>query len=161
MGTALTVADIQEACGINARQAMFAMELAVDLNQKQAAIRAGYSPKTAENMASQLCRNLKVQAAIRMVQNARAEKVNVDADWVLRKLIENVERSMTAVPVTDKDGTPTGEYRYEGSVANKALELIGKHIGMKGFGGVGDTGVALNIDQKTYKVYIGFDPREV
>jgi hypothetical protein len=30
------------------------------------------------------------------------------------------------VPVLDRDGRPTGEYRYEGQVANKALELLGK-----------------------------------
>jgi hypothetical protein len=34
------------------------------------------------------------------------------------------------VPVLDRDGRPTGEYRYEGQVANKALELLGKEIGM-------------------------------
>lgn len=30
----------------------------------------------------------------------------------------------------DSDGNPIGEYRYNGSVANKALELLGKHFGM-------------------------------
>ena len=30
----------------------------------------------------------------------------------------------------DAEGTETGEYRYEGSVANRALELLGKEFGM-------------------------------
>lgn len=37
---------------------------------------------------------------------------------------------MQAAPVTDRDGMPTGEYRYDGSVANRALELLGKELGM-------------------------------
>jgi hypothetical protein len=37
---------------------------------------------------------------------------------------------MQAEPVRDKDGNPTGEYRYDGAVANKALELLGRHLGM-------------------------------
>src|SRR5262249_8271943 len=50
------------------------------------------------------------------------------------KLVENVERAMQAEPVRRKAGDTeqqlAGEYVYNGSVANKALELIGKEIGM-------------------------------
>src|SRR5580658_9275092 len=42
--------------------------------------------------------------------------------WVLERLRENVERSMQAKPVLDKEGQPTGEYRYEAAAANRALE---------------------------------------
>lgn len=41
-------------------------------------------------------------------------------------LILNVQRSMQIIP-PNKDG---GMFRYEGSVANKALELLGKEVGM-------------------------------
>ena len=37
---------------------------------------------------------------------------------------------MQAVAVRGNDGKATGEYRYEGSVANRALELLGKELGM-------------------------------
>jgi hypothetical protein len=37
---------------------------------------------------------------------------------------------MTAEPVLDRDGRPTGEYIYAGAIANRALELLGKEIGM-------------------------------
>ena len=37
---------------------------------------------------------------------------------------------MTLKPVLDKDGKPTREYQYNGFVANKALELLGREIGM-------------------------------
>ncbi|HZT31192.1 MAG TPA: hypothetical protein VFA33_14985 [Bryobacteraceae bacterium] len=58
------------------------------------------------------------------------EKAALDRAWVLVQLRENVERSMQAVPVLDQEGTSTGEYRYEGAVANRVLESIGKELGM-------------------------------
>jgi hypothetical protein len=50
--------------------------------------------------------------------------------WVMARLKEIVERAMQAVQVLDHDGNPTGEYSYQGNVASKALELLGKEIGM-------------------------------
>jgi hypothetical protein len=60
----------------------------------------------------------------------RARRVEVDADWVVKNVVENVQRSTQAVAVRDSEGNLIGEYRYNGSVANKALELLGKHLGM-------------------------------
>ena len=62
---------------------------------------------------------------IRNAQSARQSRCKAPAS----KLRENVERAMQAVPVMGKDG-PTGEFKYDGAVANRALELLGKHIGM-------------------------------
>ena len=59
-----------------------------------------------------------------------AEKAIIDRAWVVSQLVENVDRSMQAVRVLDKRGQRTGEYQYEGSVANRGLELIGKDLGM-------------------------------
>ena len=56
--------------------------------------------------------------------------MEVDADWVVRRLVQNLQRAMQFVPVLDSEGNPIGEYRWSGSVANKALELLGKHLGM-------------------------------
>ncbi|MBV9753661.1 MAG: hypothetical protein JO188_14155 [Hyphomicrobiales bacterium] len=50
-------------------------------------------------------------------------------EWVLERLTENVRRAMQIEPVTLR-GTPTGDFRYEGSVANRALELLGKELGL-------------------------------
>ena len=44
--------------------------------------------------------------------------------------MENAERALQHVAVLDKERKPTGEYRYDGSVANRALELLGKQQGM-------------------------------
>jgi hypothetical protein len=37
---------------------------------------------------------------------------------------------MQAVPHLDHEGNPTGVYTYQGNVANKALELLGRELGM-------------------------------
>jgi phage terminase small subunit len=112
------------------KQARFVEEYLIDLNATQAAIRAGYSPKTAEQQGSRLLGNAKVSVAIHAARAAREERTQITQDWVLSRLVENVERSMQAEPVRDAEGEPTGEYTYQGAVANKALELIGKHLGM-------------------------------
>ena len=64
----------------------FINEFVVDFNGKQAAIRAGYSPKTAENQASRLLRNAQVAEAIRVRQEQLRERTNVTAQRVIEEL---------------------------------------------------------------------------
>jgi hypothetical protein len=70
----------------------------------------------------------------REIQNAvsarAVEKTSITKAWVIAKLVENVDRAMEAEPVLDPKGNPTGEYKYNSNVANRALELLGKEIGM-------------------------------
>lgn len=115
---------------LNPKQQRFVEEYLCDLNATQAAIRAGYSERTAYSQGQRLLKHAEVQKAIIEGQQKRAERVELSQDWVLARLIENVERSMQAEPVLDSDGIPTGEYKYAGNWANKALELLGKHLGM-------------------------------
>ena len=49
---------------MNARQSLFVEEYLKDLNATQAAIRAGYSAKTAESQGSRLLTNVKIKKAI-------------------------------------------------------------------------------------------------
>ena len=112
------------------KQELFVMEYVVDLNGKQAAIRAGYSARTAEVQASRLLSHVKVQAAVQKAQESLVARVELHQEWVIDRLREIVERSMEAVPVLDNKGEETGVYIFIGSVANRALELLGKHIGM-------------------------------
>jgi hypothetical protein len=60
------------------KQARFVEEYLVDLNAKQAAIRAGYSPKTAEVQGCRLLRNVQVAAAIQRAQAERCEAYRGD-----------------------------------------------------------------------------------
>ena len=115
---------------LTARQQRFVEEYLLDLNGSQAAIRAGYSEQTATMQASRLLTNANVAAAVINAQAKRAEKVEVTAEWVLKGLIEIHDRAMQHHAVLDREGKPIGEYVYQGQVASRALELLGKHLGM-------------------------------
>jgi len=118
---------------LNEKQKRFTEEYIVDLNGKQAAIRAGYSEKTAENQASRLLRKDKVKEYLAELTKERASKVGLSAEYVLNAFINIAERCQQAVPVEEKiDGewVETGEYRFDSTGANRALENIAKHLGM-------------------------------
>jgi phage terminase small subunit len=72
--------------GLTIRQQLFVQEYLIDLNGKQAAIRAGYSPRVAEVQASQNLRLPKVQAALTQAMADRAQKIEVRAEDVLREI---------------------------------------------------------------------------
>ncbi len=88
------------------------------------------SRRSAGEAGSRLLKTLKVATRVAELQAKVAEKNGIDAAWVMKRLVENVERSMQAEQVVDSEGRPTGEYRYEGNVANRALELIGKTMAL-------------------------------
>jgi phage terminase small subunit len=68
------------------KQARFAEEYIVDLNGKRAAIRAGYSAKTAEVQASRLLRHAQVRAALKAAVQARSKRTQITADSVVTEL---------------------------------------------------------------------------
>lgn len=69
------------------KQNRFVAEYLVDLNATQAAIRAGYSPKTAEKIGSENLRKPEVAKAVEEAKARRAERVEVSQDEVLRELL--------------------------------------------------------------------------
>jgi hypothetical protein len=115
------------------RQQRFAQEYVQGSNATKAAIRAGYSERAAHVTGNRLLRNDAVRAVISSLAFEASQQARVSAVWVRACLREIVERSMQSIPVLDAQGQPTGVYRYEGAVANRALELLGKDRGM--FGG--------------------------
>lgn len=66
---------------LNAKQDMFCREYLIDLNATQAAIRAGYSVKTANRIAAQLLSKLDIQNRIAELKSKRNEDVGIDADY--------------------------------------------------------------------------------
>lgn len=112
------------------KQVRFVEEYLVDANGTQAAIRAGYSPRTANEQAARMLTIASVRDALDVAQRARSERVQISADWVLGRLVEIVDRTMQAVEVADSQGIRTGEWKFEASAAIKALELCGRHLGM-------------------------------
>ncbi len=118
------------------KQAAFVREYLVDLNATQAAVRAGYSAKTASRIGPELLGKTWVREAIEKAQARRARRVEVTQDYVLGNLVEIVERSMQRAPVLDRKGEPVTDeegravWQFDAKGANKALELLGKHLGI-------------------------------
>lgn len=99
------------------KQELFIKEYQQDRNATQAAIRAGYSAKTAYSIGNGLLNNPKIQQALEADRTERAERLNLTADDVIRDLITIKERCMNGKP-------------FDARGAIKALELIGKNLGM-------------------------------
>jgi len=105
----------------------------IDLNATQAAIRAGYSEDTARQIASQNLSKVNVADRIAELQAERSNRTLVDADYVIKGLLEVHKRCLQAEPVMvrGEDGMEeSGEFKFEHSGANKSLELLGKHLGI-------------------------------
>lgn len=73
---------------LNAKQKLFVREYIIDLNGKQAAIRAGYSKNTAAAQASRLLTNANVQKAVDDAKAERLKRLNINADYVLQRMVE-------------------------------------------------------------------------
>lgn len=113
------------------KQQMFVKEYLIDLNATQAAIRAGYSEKTANEQGARLLANVSVAAAIQSEMDKRAKRIEINADYVLRTIVETVERCRQAEPVMIKDGgemVPSGEFKFDSTAVLKGAELLGKHL---------------------------------
>ncbi len=121
---------------LTAKQQRFVEEYLVDLNATQAAIRAGYSARNADKIASQLLGKSRVALAIASAKAERSSRVAVSADYVITNLVEIVERSMQRAPVVNVKGEQVVDeegrfvWRFDGKTATRALELLGKHLGM-------------------------------
>lgn len=70
------------------KQEMFCQEYLIDLNASQAAIRAGYSAKTANRIGSENLSKPDIAKRIIELKSARNERVEINADYVLRRLVE-------------------------------------------------------------------------
>lgn len=146
---------------LTAKQSRFVAEYLIDLNATQAAIRAGYSPKTANRIGPELLTKPTVAAAVSAAQSQRAERTKIDADWVLIRLAEEANADIADLyaedgslrPVHDwpeiwRKGLVAGidveEIREEGVAIGvvrklklsdriKRIELIGKHVNVQAF----------------------------
>jgi phage terminase small subunit len=125
--------NFQKLPDLSPKRIRFCEEYVVDLNGTQAAIRSGYSAKGADVQAIRLLGNATVLEYIEQLLAKKREENALSAQFVLDSLQKVAERCMTAEPVMAKvDGelVETGEYRFDSSGANRALELLGKHLGL-------------------------------
>jgi phage terminase small subunit len=137
------------------KQQLFVNEYLIDLNATQAAIRAGYSEKTAVVIASENLTKPYIAAAIQEAMDKRANRTQITADNVLNELaklgfgnIKNLytdtgqlipihelppEISATITEVTERVITSEGEStvlerKYKVSDKRAALVDLGKHL---------------------------------
>jgi hypothetical protein len=94
------------------KQHRFCVEYLKDRNGKEAAIRAGYSPKAAAQQAYELLKLPKVRSMVDAEARDSLDRVRVDRDWINERLKIEAETAET-------DGARI-----------RALELLGKDIGM-------------------------------
>ena len=146
------------------KQIRFVDEYLVDFNATQAAIRAGYSPKTAAAAAARLLRNVNIQAEIARRQKDLQRRTEVTQDRVVKELArvafadatdyacvetltyENEDGTVSPVQIVSPKDTDTLSDDQRAAIAGikhgangieiklhdkiKALELLGRHIGM-------------------------------
>jgi phage terminase small subunit len=117
---------------LTAKQQRFVAEYLIDLNATAAYKRAGYEGKgkSAENAASRLLGNVGVAEAVNIAIDKRSNDLGIDAKYVLMTIKDTIERCAQAVPVRDKDGEETGEYKFDAGAVLKGAELLGKHLKM-------------------------------
>jgi len=84
------------------KQARFVDEYLVDLNGKQAAIRAGYASGSAEVTASKLLRNAKVKALVQVELEERQERTMITQDRVLEELQRLAFSNVSDYVLTDE-----------------------------------------------------------
>ena len=139
---------------LTAKQQAFVNEYLIDLNGTQAAIRAGYSAKTADQQGSRMLANVKVQQAVSQAMAERSKRTGINQDRVVLELARIALVKMTDVvdqngrikdDATDDDLACIESIKYKSSDTDsgssverevkigsklKALELLGKHLGM-------------------------------
>lgn len=136
---------------LTAKQQRFCDEYLIDLNATQAAIRAGYSPRTAEQAASRLLRFVKVQDEIAREMAERSKRTGINQDRVLMEIAK-----MAFVNIDDVIDLDTAQVKQTATKDDLAciqsvkikptefgtereiklcdkksnLELLGRHLGM-------------------------------
>lgn len=122
------------------KQERFVAEYLIDLNATQAAIRAGYSAKTAGQIGEQNLKKLEIASAVKKAVSARADRNNVTQDEVISGLRELRDMAMGKKPMRITEVIRSAGKQpktvelnvmvFEAAAAKGALELLGKHIGM-------------------------------
>lgn len=121
-------------------QARFAEEYLFDLNATKAAERAELETKNFGQAGHELLKKPDVAAYVSALQSVRRQRTMVDSDWVLMQAVRLHQRCMNEISIyVDRKGAPilddedNLQYVFNAAGAAKALELVGKHVGVQAF----------------------------
>lgn len=137
------------------KQERFVEEYLIDLNATQAAIRAGYSPNTAKDIGCENLAKPNIRACIDKEMAERSKRTGINQDRVIRELarlafvnandVIDIEEATLKSGATEDDTAAIASVKVktiptkEGEGVEreikltdklKALELLGKHLGM-------------------------------
>jgi phage terminase small subunit len=108
---------------MTAQQELFCLEYVKDLNGTQAAIRAGYSPKTAQEQASRLLSKAIISERLQALLDARFKRVQLDGDTILRELLRLATSDLRKL-FDDKGGLlPPHQWPDDAAVAVSSVEV--------------------------------------
>lgn len=100
-------------------------------SQRQAYYDAGGRAKNdeaADAIVSRMLRDAKVKDFYDSLLANAVKKAEITAEYVLSTIQATIERCSQAEPVLDRDGNPTGEYRFDSAAVLKGSELLGKYL---------------------------------
>jgi phage terminase small subunit len=109
---------------LNPKQLLFAEEYIKDYNATQAAIRAGYSPKTAGSQGGRLLNHVEIQKLIAKAIENRAARVQYDSDALLKDILQmkdRVQEAIASMPVEALDATLVNAFA-------RLTDQLGKHV---------------------------------
>ena len=144
---------------LNSRQLRFVEEYLIDLNATQAAIRAGYSAKTANKISARMLVNVGIQAEIERLKADRSERTGITADRVVEEqakiafannkflhdkkgipipihlLPDHIAAAIASVEIDDN-----GRYKYRLWDKSKSLSELAAHVKLSGGAGAESAG---------------------
>lgn len=140
---------------LNKKQQRFVEEYLIDLNATQAAIRAGYSPNTANEQGARLLANVSIKAAVDKAMAERSRRTGISQDRVIQELARMGFCKITDIADSNgkikdnaseddlaciesikvkrsktENGAVSEEREVKIASKVKCLELLGKHLGM-------------------------------
>jgi phage terminase small subunit len=95
----------------------FVDEYLIDLNETQAAVRAGFSKKSAAKQGHRLYTNVHVRAAIDKAMAERAERTKVTQDYVVQGIKDTFERCQGLKAVRSREGQLVKTQTEDGEAA--------------------------------------------
>lgn len=161
---------------LTAKQKKFVEEYLIDLNATQAAIRAGYSPETAEQIGYQQLQKTSVKNEIDKAMAERSRRTGINQDRVLRELAKiafvnpgdviNLNQATVKSDAKEEDLAAIASVKIknipteDGEITEreiklcdklKALDLLGKHLGIYDKKDAEDKNLTITINKASEK----------